>query len=111
MPPRKKKPTKEEFYQLTRDYNIRFEGPVPPRDWPGQYKHLFYTVRKIDTIRYDDYKTNSRILKERREKFRVRVNTLRQKAYTFLNDVKTNETTWRDLERPIFEIFEEHGVW
>lgn len=111
MPPRKEKLSKEEFRQLIHDKGIRFEGPVPPKEWPNQHKHLFQAIRKIDAIRYDDYKVDSRIPKERRKDFQKRIRYLREKAYFFLDDVKANEATWRELELSILKRFDERIIW
>lgn len=110
MPPRKEKLPKLEFRQLIRNYGIRFEGPVPPREWPDQHKHHFQVIREISTIRYDDYKVNERIPKERRKDFQKRVNYLREKAYNLLDDVKANEATWRELELSILKRFDERVI-
>jgi hypothetical protein len=111
MPPKKEKLSREEFRQLSRDYGIRFKGPVATEQWPDRHKHHFQAIRRIDAIRYDDYKANPRIPKERREDFRKRVSHLRERAYNLLDDVKTNEATWRELEPSILKRFDERVIW
>ncbi|KAF2707544.1 hypothetical protein K504DRAFT_535194 [Pleomassaria siparia CBS 279.74] len=110
MPPKRKPLSKEKLTQLTHDYGIRFEGPVPPKYWPDKHQHLFHNIHKIHKIRYDDYKVDSRILKKQREKFRTRVSHLTRKAYRFLDDVNTNESTWRELESSILERFDKDVI-
>ena len=111
MPPKKEKLSKEELRQLIRKHGIRLEGPVPPKDWPKEHEHHFRTIRHIESIRYDDYKINHQIPKERRVDFQERANNLREKAYDLLDDEKVNESTWRDLEVTILKRFDESVIW
>ncbi|KAL5355359.1 hypothetical protein BJX96DRAFT_170599 [Aspergillus floccosus] len=41
--------------RLVTDYNIRFEGPVLPSQWPAQYSAIYQTVRTIETVKYEEY--------------------------------------------------------
>lgn len=111
MSPRKQHLSKEKLQSLTRQHGIRFEGPRPPKDWPDQYKHLFLAVRNIGAILYDDYKTNRRTSKDSISYFKGRVSKLRQRSYHLLDDVKTNEATWREFEQPILERFDNRVIW
>jgi len=111
MPPKKDKLSKVEFRSLVRQHGIRFKGPVPPRDWPPEYQPHFQIIRSIDTIRYDDYRTNKLIPRQRKEEFRNRVRILRAKTYDFLDDAAVNESTWRELEQLIFKRFDDRVIW
>ncbi|KAL1602350.1 hypothetical protein SLS60_005766 [Paraconiothyrium brasiliense] len=111
MPPRKQQISKEEMHSLIRRHRIRFKGPAPPKDWPGQYKHLFYVIRDIAAIRYDDYKVDRAGPREPMSFFKERVAMIRQRADDFLDNVNTNESTWRDLEYPILERFTKRVIW
>lgn len=112
MPPKKVKPSKERLRELIREHNIRLEGPVPPKNWPPPYRHHFQAVRDIAAIRYDDYKANDSIEKEQRAEYRKRANILREKAYSLLQDVKINESTWRlAIEHHVMGRFDDHVIW
>jgi hypothetical protein len=113
MPPRKEKLTPAQLHELVRDYGIRMEGPVPPRHWPEQYKHHFQAVRTIEDLRYETYMytNDSPIPSKQRNEYKSRVRELRNRVYKLLDDVRANEPTWRDLEQPIFQIFERDILW
>lgn len=112
MPPKKEKLSKEQVRDLLRNYGIRFEGPVPPRDWPSEHERHFHAIRDISYIRYDDYKHNRNVERERRRLYKQRANKLRQKASDLLEDLSINEATWRAaLEQVVSEPFEQDVVW
>src|SRR5690348_4425634 len=98
MPPRKQKVDKAGLRALIRKHGIRFEGPVPRRNWPERYAHHFQTIRDISRVWYDEYKTDRTIPRNRRSEFKKRANHLRELAYHLLDDVNTNESTWREFE-------------
>ncbi|KAH7067282.1 hypothetical protein BKA63DRAFT_521878 [Paraphoma chrysanthemicola] len=119
MPPRKQQVEKAELRALIREHGIRFEGPVPQRNWPKRYAHHFQTIRDISRVWYDEYKADRTIPRKRRSEFKKRANHLREMAYHLLDDVKTNESTWRDFEPYVLQRFSEpvicnkcrHEVW
>jgi hypothetical protein len=111
MPPKKQQLSRAEFQSLIQDHGIRIKGPVPPKEWPDQYKHHFLAIRQINTIRYDDYKSDRRISKRRTSYFKEQIAMLRERAYHFLDDANTNEATWRELEQPILERFNKRVIW
>jgi hypothetical protein len=111
MPPRREKLSKVEFRQLIRKKRIRFEGPVPPRQWPNEHKHHFEVVRTISDVRYDIYNTSQNIPETHRHDFRERVHYMRKRAYELLDDITTNEPTWRELETLVFKRFDEETLW
>ncbi|KAH7083964.1 hypothetical protein FB567DRAFT_530338 [Paraphoma chrysanthemicola] len=119
MPPRKQQVEVAELRALIREHGIRFEGPVPRRNWPKRYAHHFQTIRDISRVWYDEYKADRTISRKRRSDFKKRANHLREMAYHLLDDVKTNEPTWRDFEPYVLQRFSEpvichkchHEVW
>jgi hypothetical protein len=111
MPPRREKLSDVEYHQLRRNKGIRFEGPVPRWQWPNEHKHHFEVVRTIADVRYDTYTVNQNVPDARRHDFKERVKYLRERAYQLLDDVKTNEATWRELEIPVFKRFDDHILW
>ena len=111
MPPRKQKLSKRELRELIRKHGIRFEGPIPQKDWPWRYAHHFQAIRKISRVWYDDYKVDHCIPRERRKAFKNRINHLRKWAYRLLDDVNTNESEWRDFEPYILQRFDERVIW
>ncbi|KAF1849717.1 uncharacterized protein K460DRAFT_399830 [Cucurbitaria berberidis CBS 394.84] len=110
MPPRKEPLPKLDLRQLIRDHGIRLEGPVPPKKWPPEHKHHFRVIRRIEAIRYEDYKVDQTIPKEQRADFKTRVNYLREKVYNLLDNGKANESTWRELEVTILKRFDDSVI-
>ncbi|KAF2647602.1 hypothetical protein K491DRAFT_763598 [Lophiostoma macrostomum CBS 122681] len=97
MAPPKKKLSHEQYRSLVDSYDIQFLGPVPPRDWPREHNRLFEVIRKIGTLRYEDF------FKERRndnptvlETVRDTVRKLRARAFEIRKDTGINEAEWRD---------------
>lgn len=45
--------TQEELRQLIEEYNISFEGPLPPREWPERYRQTFEEIRGIGNLRIE----------------------------------------------------------
>ena len=111
MPPKTKLTIREELLALIKDHNIHFDGPVPPRQWPSQYRHHFQVIHEIGRVRYAEYKLDKKVPRGRVKDFRNRVYSLREKAYHFLDNPSLNETTWRDLEQPILKRFDERVIW
>lgn len=112
MPPKKAKLTKEHLKGLVNECNIKFEGPVPPRQWPSQYSYLFHVIRDIWANRYDDYKERIDIDQKTIRKQRNRVRDLCTNASRLRTDFRTNEDTWRALIEPlVFRRFDQEIVW
>jgi hypothetical protein len=103
---------RQEQRQLAQQYDITFDGPVPPERWPVRYRHLFNVVRDIGSNRFDEYKQNSDISREIREQQEERVKRLCIHAKRLRNDLNINESTWRDqIEKPVIERFSQNVVW
>lgn len=112
MPPKKARLTKEQLKRLVDDYNIKFEGPVPPKQWPTKYSHLFQVIRDIWANRYDDYKDRTDLDQKTIRKQKARVRDLRTNASRLRTDFAINENTWRDLiEKPVIGRFDQEVVW
>jgi DNA-binding winged helix-turn-helix (wHTH) protein len=112
MPPKKTKPTKEQLKGLVDEYNIKFEGPVPPKLWPSQYNHLFHVIRDIWANRYDDYVKRTDISQKTIRGQRARVRDLRTNASRLRTDFGINEETWRaSIETLVFRRFDQEIVW
>jgi hypothetical protein len=112
MPPKKAKLSKEQLKGLVDEYDINFEGPVPPRQWPTQYSHLFQVIRNIWANRYDKYITRTDIDQKTIRKQIARVRDLRTRATSLRMDFGINEDTWRSLiENPVMGRFDQEIVW
>lgn len=114
MPPRKEKLPKDGagLKQLMDNFSIKFEGPVPPTDWPLLYSHHFNVIRDIWSARYDDYMKRTDINAQKKAEQHERVVKLRKNAYSLRQDLGINESTWRDLVEPkVVNIFGEEVIW
>jgi hypothetical protein len=111
MPPKKDKLSEVGLRELRRKKGIRLEGPVPSSKWPDEHKHHFKAIRAIEDTRYEKYQANRDIPRGRRRDFNERVNYLRKKAYDMLDEIKINESTWRELEPCVFKRFDEDILW
>jgi hypothetical protein len=111
MPPRKETLSPAELRKLRNKHGIRMRGPVPPKEWPPNHKHHFQAVRTIGDLHYETYRDDVAISSKQREIYKLRARKLRNRAHDLLDDVKTNESTWRILETPIFEVFDEDVIW
>lgn len=112
MPPKKPKLSKEQLKRLVDDYGINFEGPLPARQWPIQYSHLFQVIRNIWATRYDEYIIRTDIDQKTVRKQKARVRDLRTRATSLRKDFGINEDTWRGLiETPVMERFDQEIVW
>ncbi|PMD30617.1 hypothetical protein L207DRAFT_573440 [Hyaloscypha variabilis F] len=111
MPPKKAKPTKKQLKEKVDEYNIKFEGPVPPRLWPSPYSYLFHVIRDIWANRYDDYIKRTDISQKAIRGHRARVRDLRTNAYRLRTDFGINEETWRaSIEALVFRRFDQEIV-
>jgi hypothetical protein len=114
MPPRKEKLSKDGagLKELVESFSIKFEGPVPPNNWPPFYSHHFNVIRDIWSTRYDDYMNRRDIDAQQKAKQQRRVVRLRENAYSLRQDLSINESTWRDLVEPnVIKIFGEQVIW
>jgi hypothetical protein len=108
MPPRKPKLTKTDLER----FDIRFEGPVPPRRWPEQYRHLFQVIRDIWANRYDNYSQIDDRDPNYVNKYRDCVKTIVDQAAKFRENTGRNESTWRDsIESYVLKLFHKEIRW
>jgi hypothetical protein len=112
MPQKKAKPSKEELKSLVDRHGIKFEGPVPPRKWPIQYRHLFEVPHTIWATRYDHYIKRTNIERKTIWEQRQRVRDLCTDASKLRNDNGVNEMGWRDLiEKSVIRRFDLEVIW
>ena len=108
MAPRKEQLSPERLRDLIEQYNIKFRGPTLTKSWPTRYKHLFQQIRKIGITLYEDYIDSIDNVEEQR----LRATHLRDQAHKLLQDINTNEDTWRDaVEKSVFERFDKDVLW
>jgi hypothetical protein len=111
MPPKKDQLSPVDLRQKAYDHGIRFHGPVPPSEWPDEHKHNFNVIRALQFLRYEEYRENQRIPSSRKVDYQRRVRDLRVKVRDLLNDVNPSESSWRELESPIFGKFDKPTIW
>jgi hypothetical protein len=111
MPPKKDQLSPVDLRQKAHDHGIRFHGPVPPSAWPDEYRHNFEVIRALQFLRYEEYTHIERIPTRRKADYQKRVKDLRMKVRYLLEDVDPNESSWRELERPIFDRFDGSVIW
>jgi hypothetical protein len=111
MPPKKDQLSPVDLRQKAHDHGIRFHGPVPPSAWPNEYKHNFKVIRALQFLRYEEYMGLERIPTSRKAEYQKRVRDLRDRARHLLNDVNPSESSWRELEGPIFGKFDKPVIW
>jgi hypothetical protein len=111
MPPIKDKLSQADLRRKVSDYGIRFEGPVPPTQWPDEHKYNFGVIRTLQFLQYEDYKQDDQISSHRRREYQKRVRNIRIKVGHLLDDLNPNEDSWRALEDPIFEKFDRPVIW
>ncbi|KAF3049354.1 hypothetical protein E8E11_004819 [Didymella keratinophila] len=97
--------------RISHSHGIRFEGPVPPSKWPDRYKHTFQVIRAIQFLQYETYKKDARVDSGRRSEYRKKVQSIRTKVRSLLIDLNPNERAWRDLETPLFNMFDSPVLW
>jgi len=103
-----KPPTKWDLEQ----FDIRFEGPVPPTEWPGRYRHHFQVIRDIWANRYDNYSQRIGGAQKAVNKYRNRVKTIVDEAATFRENTGRNESTWRaSIENSVLEYLKKEIRW
>jgi hypothetical protein len=111
MPPKKDQLSPVDLRQKAHDHGIRFHGPVPPSAWPDEYRHNFEVIRALQFLRYEEYMNIERIPTSRKADYKKRVKDLRMKVGYLLQDINPNESSWRDLEGPIFGKFDRPVIW
>lgn len=111
MPPKKAKLSWEQSLSLIHQHKIEFKGCVPPREWPARYQHHFRKIREISGNRCEDYGLEEtgerRFIGEQKQRARE----LARSSYTLRDEIKTNESSWRELESSIFYRFDGDVVW
>lgn len=96
-------------------YNIVFDGPVAPHQWPQIYVPIFQKIREIENIRYERYvedlanrenETNDPLVP-----IPERVTNLVRAAYDMRNSL-ANEATWRNrTEKIVLDRFHSDMPW
>jgi hypothetical protein len=110
MPPKKEQLSSEKLRELMLEKGIRFKGFEPPRAWPERYVPIFRKIRMIEDMRYDSYKSDTKIPSERREYCIQEVRLIRARVEKLLDNT-ANESTWRELEHRILKRFDERVIW
>lgn len=100
---------------LIQKYNIAFDGPIAPRQWPHKYAPIFQKIREIESIKYERYvedladeenETNDRLAP-----IPERVADLVRAAYDMRNSL-ANEATWRNrTETIVLDRFHSDMPW
>ena len=111
MPPKKNLFSETDLRRVTQSHGIRFEGPVPPANWPKEHQIHFQAARDIQFLQYEEYKWNHQIDPIRRAEYQKRVRKLRDQARDLLKDANPNEPTWRTIEPVVFERFDRAVLW
>lgn len=100
---------------LIQKYEIHFDGPIAPRQWPLRYMPIFQKIREIESIKYERY--IEVLANERHETndplppISERVSILIRVAYDMRNSL-ANEATWRSgTEKIIFDRFHSDIPW
>ncbi|KAF2734480.1 hypothetical protein EJ04DRAFT_244784 [Polyplosphaeria fusca] len=107
MPPKKEKLSDERLHDLIQEYNISFEGPVPPIEWPLAYSHHFHVIRSIWAQRHDSHVGKIATLGSIQ---RNKARKLREKAKSLAKAIKINESTWRQCEDRVVARFNRHTI-
>ncbi|OJJ32934.1 hypothetical protein ASPWEDRAFT_598165 [Aspergillus wentii DTO 134E9] len=118
MPPREKKKTlsPEDQLRLMEEYNISFDGPIPPRDWPARYRENLEKIHQIARETYDDYGKDGRLADRLTvlpniAQVKRRAWELRNEAYRCRRQM-VNEATWRSsTESFVTAQFNAEVVW
>ncbi|OKL64176.1 hypothetical protein UA08_00535 [Talaromyces atroroseus] len=101
MAPKTKKSVKDrmcERQNLIKAYDIVFDGPIAPRQWPRQYVPIFQKIRDIEDVKYERYvsflTTEENETNDPLAPITDRVANLIRVAYDMRNSL-ANESTWR----------------
>lgn len=101
----------EELRKLMKEYDINFEGVLPPSEWPVQYAELFRKIYDIKHLAYEEYKPSERRTILAVAEMKDRVAKLNRISRSCL-DQDGNEATWRGLtEHQIVSRFDEEVKW
>lgn len=111
MRPRKVRPVKNKYAEICREKGIRLRGSVRRDNWPREHRHHFQAIYSIGSTQFEQYIGNQEIPQERRTTVENDVVSLTQKVNDLLNDIQTNEATWRRLERDILHKFDDFVLW
>ena len=111
MAPRKEKDSKERLKDRIEECNINFEGPVPQKKWPEQYRHHFGTIREIWGTRYEEYTQRCDKDPQTIREQKKRVRDLRNKVSNWRKNLSINEATWREVEKLVFQRYDEEVIW
>jgi hypothetical protein len=111
MPPKRGKLSGIKLRELSHENGIRLRGHVLPTQWPTAHKHHFLAIRRIGDLHYDLYKEDELVSSQQRKYCTDVAQYLRDKVAVLLNDIGTNESTWRQLEEPIFKRFDGKVIW
>lgn len=79
---------------LIEEYNISFDGPIPPSSWPVLYRDIFQNIRDIERLRFDEYGPNEKRGMLSVAEMKVRVRRLIRIAQDCRKQRK-NEVGWR----------------
>jgi hypothetical protein len=100
---------------LIQKYDIAFDGPIAPRQWPLIYAPIFQKIREIENIKYERYvevlaneenETNDPLAP-----IFERVANLVRVAYDMRNSL-ANEATWRSrTENTVLDRFHSDMPW
>jgi hypothetical protein len=113
MPRREKdvKLTPEKHRGLIEEYDVCFDGPIPPSSWPVQYMDIFRNIRDIERLRYDEYGANEKRGMLSVGEMKERVLRLIRIAYNCRKQ-RENEATWRGHTEPeVVSRFNAEVVW
>lgn len=106
----------EEERRLMEQYEISFDGPLLPRDWPVQYKEIFEKIRQIVRETYDDYGKDGRL--DHRLTVLPNIPQIKRRACELLREAhrcrrqRVNEATWRlSIEHFIISQFRAEVIW
>jgi hypothetical protein len=103
--------TPEQYRSLIEEYGIRFDGPIPSKDWPTQYVDIFRPIHDIKSLKYEEYSPNERRAMITVAEIKDRVARLNRIAYTCRMH-QENEATWRGLAEPdIVSRFATEVTW
>jgi hypothetical protein len=101
----------EQHRKLVKEYNILFEGPIPPSSWPPKYAEIFQNIRDIKHLLYEEYKPNDRRSMLAVAEMKDRVVKLNRIAHSCRKQ-RENEPTWRGLTEPeVVSRFAAEVVW
>jgi hypothetical protein len=111
MPPKTAKLSGIKLREFSHENGICVRGYVLPTQWPTAHKHHFQAIRTIGDLHYDIYKEDERIPDQQRKHCTNRAQHLRDQVADLLDEIRSNEATWRELEKTVFERFASNVLW